>query len=103
MWIRRHDPTAVHRCAPPTCEHVYRLPDTTTSTLTLVYSETAPDGHRGDLWQCPTCSTLWRIGYACDWCDWRQPHESGLCTVGTAWRRASWWTRMRYFLAGRCT
>lgn len=51
-------------------------------------------GSMGDLWRCH-CRRLWRVGRRCDLCEHYGHHNFGMCTVGTAWRPATLWQRMR--------
>jgi hypothetical protein len=95
-WVRRsaHPP---HTCAPPTRPATYTLPPahgTTASRLPITHTVTVVDGRPDDLWQCDTCAALWRVGFACDWCDYHSSPRlhSGSCAIGLRWRRASWWT-----------
>lgn len=56
-----------------------------------------PDAKFGELWRCETCRKLWRVGRACPICD-RYVHHAGggQCAVGTAWRPASLWQRIKH-------
>lgn len=77
-WVRRCGPPATGRCR---------------CTLPLL------TGARGDLWRCPYCRTLWRLGDSCDWCDRYgvATHVRGQCAVGTKWRPATLGQRIRYW------
>ncbi|MGW3346763.1 hypothetical protein ACWDA3_25920 [Nonomuraea rubra] len=58
-------------------------------------------GSVGDLWRC-TCGELWRVGLACAVCDRRgESFHHGMHAVGHAWRRATFWQRIRNFAKGR--
>lgn len=59
-------------------------------------------GQYGDLWRCDDCGELWRVGYACDYCDryGDNPHR-GVHAVGVMWRPATWWQRWRNRNKGR--
>lgn len=81
-WVRRatSDP---HACQPPT-HGGYAL---------------TPMGRLGDLWRCDDCGALWRIGDACDLCDWAgewRAHDGGHA-LGVTWRPATLWQRIRYW------
>lgn len=103
-WIRRatSDP---HTCAPPMRESVHRLPSMSAvpqGDATVKFRLTRPDGEIGDLWRCP-CGALWRIGHACDACDWvgEWPAHDGGHAIGVTWRPATLWQRIRYRKRGR--
>jgi hypothetical protein len=48
------------------------------------------------LWRCD-CGRLWRVGPACDLCDFYGDHSTGQCTVGRVWRPARMGQRIRYW------
>jgi hypothetical protein len=93
IWVRRADLTSVHRCQPP----FKPGPDPAWPTLF-----STPVGLRGDLWCCDDCGSLWRIGEDCDWCDRHgvRPHFGGHA-VGSRWRPATRWQRIKYRRLGR--
>ena len=96
-WVHRATDTPHHLCDLPLREATYSLigPDTTQTE----HRETVAAGHIGDLWRCDPCGRLWRIGYACDACDYYGSHDNphrGMCTVGYKWRPASMWQRITH-------
>jgi hypothetical protein len=86
---------------------LYRLPSMSaeppspTAPPAVVHSQ-LPDGQLGDLWRCQ-CGALWRIGDACDACDWdgEWPVHDGGHAIGVTWRPATLWQRTRYWKRGR--
>jgi hypothetical protein len=62
-----------------------------------------PAGQVGDLWRCDDCGVLWRVGLACDFCDHFGDNRShpGGHAVGSCWRPATLWQRIRYRKLGR--
>lgn len=59
-------------------------------------------GADGDLYRCDWCGVLWRLGDACDACEaYGRGHHRGQCEVGSAWRPATLWQRIRYRRLGR--
>ncbi len=54
-----------------------------------------PVGDLGDLWRCPGCKALWRIGRACTYCDtWGARPHPGLHDAGAMWLPATLWQRV---------
>lgn len=89
-------------------EVVHQIPASLTEGPSIGFAETIPDGHRGDLWRCDNCQTLWRIGESCDWCD-RTGRTDGRCGAhivhmpALAWRPATPWQRLIHRNHGRKT
>ncbi|GIH07476.1 hypothetical protein Rhe02_55430 [Rhizocola hellebori] len=52
-----------------------------------------------DLYRCDECRKLWRIGWACDICDYFGDHAGfgGGHKVGYRWRRARMSQRIRFW------
>lgn len=85
IWVRRAPAVGPHRCARP-------------------ISADLPDGRHGDLWRCPICLVLWRIGYGCDGCDTYGPiPHPGLCQLWPRlqWRPARTWQKIIHWRKGR--
>lgn len=83
-WIRRADARTGHHCDPPTG------------------SFDAPLGRRDDLWRC-NCGQLWRIGRACNPCEYYgHGNHRGLHTVGNAWRPATLGQRLGVWIRRWC-
>jgi hypothetical protein len=105
-WVQ-HATIPAHTCTPPMRQVTYALPVTLVPLLDpqapmqseppLMHTRNEVDGKQGDLWRCDQCERLWRVGDACDACDWYgdSPHP-GMCTLGLVWRPATLWQRLRY-------
>lgn len=91
-WIRRQTDEEYaqqrHECEMPVREEVR------TGAIRILKPRFVPDGLVGDLWRCPSCCQLWRIGYLCVDCDRNRGHDCDLS--GREWHKARWWQRIRY-------
>jgi hypothetical protein len=101
--LRQRNLPAVHECAPPVYEATYRppAPSTPNAPAPRPFTQTKVDGDHGDLWRCHDCGRLWRVGWACDACDYRPGPHGGMHTVGCVWRPARFWQRLRYRRYGK--
>lgn len=81
-WVRHSAALRMHICAAP--------------STGVGLTTDQPVGDRGDLWRCDGCKMLWEVRSACDMCDRMGSHDAGLCTVGSKWRVAGPWKRIRY-------
>lgn len=103
-WVRRRPAAPVHECTLPMREEKIGIPPLMGSGPNLEWTATRPDGRRGDLWRCPDCQRLWRIGDGCHLDNAHGPH-AGPCTPGwireDAWRPPTLWQRLRYWRKGR--
>jgi hypothetical protein len=95
------DRTPRHICPAPmrTPGHV---PNPAPSGPSLTFATQLPDGRIGDLWRCDHCRRLWRIGEACDLCDYRRRviEHAGAHAVGLAWRAARPFDHVRAWRRG---
>ena len=96
-WVRRAKPEAEHVCPTPTRVVTRSWPSGSLDPNAKDGEFTSVEigGSLGDLWRC-SCGSLWRVGDACDLCDFGRARHGGQCRVGRKWRPASWWQRLRY-------
>ncbi len=86
-WVRRRQPDD-HRCEPPLRKVFFPAPGEA-GKQGIGHSDHLPDGAKGDLWRCG-CGRLWEIGLRLD--------GGNIGPKGTAWRRASAWSRLTWWL-----
>jgi hypothetical protein len=102
--LRQRDRLPAHECVTPVHNVTYQPPSPPIPNAPepRPYIRAEVDGDRGDLWRCEDCGRLWRVGWACDACDWYGVgRHDGMCSVGLAWRPAKLWQRIRYRRRGR--
>ena len=105
-WVRRTRPPANgHDCAQPMREIHIKIPSGPAwkpgPSVWHKFGDVV-DGERNDLWRCPDCRKLWRIGYACAACEqYGYGNHGGQHVVGDAWLPATGWQRFTTWLRRR--
>lgn len=90
-----------HVCEPPTREVGRRVSTGLAGGGGIAHREVMVDGDT-NVWRCPICRELWRVGRKCGVCDrYGVGSHRGQCMVGTMWRPARPLQRLRAAMAGR--